>query len=50
MKSMAEEDGLSDSSFLRLLLKREAGHRAMLKVSANRSAGELVELAQEMHK
>lgn len=33
MQSMADEDGLSDSAFIRWLLKREARARAVAQVS-----------------
>lgn len=50
MKSMADEDGLSDSSFIRHLLKREANKRAVEKVSAFHRSGESTEAAQVLAK
>lgn len=50
LKSMSDEDGLSDSAFMRRLLKLEANKRALAKVSANSRVGESAEVAQEMHK
>lgn len=47
MKSMADEDGLSDSAFIRRLLKIEANKRALEKVSAGMREGESTEAAQE---
>ena len=46
MKSMADEDGLSDSAFIRRLLKIEANKRALEKVSAGMRDGESTEPAQ----
>ena len=46
MQSMADSDGLSDSAFMRRLLKLEAQHRAMAKVSANQAAEQMAEPAQ----
>lgn len=36
MQSMADEDGLSDSAFMRLLLRQAARKRAMAKLSEQR--------------
>ena len=46
MKSMADEDGLSDSSFIRHLIKMEARRRAFAKVSDERRLSEMEEPAQ----
>ena len=50
MQSMADEDGLSDSAFMRRLLKLEANTRAMNRVSAGIRPGESTEAAQDLHK
>ena len=46
MQSMADSDGLSDSAFIRRLLKLEAQKRAMERVSAIDRTGETAEPAQ----
>lgn len=46
MQSMADSDGLSDSAFMRRLLKLEAQRRAMEKVSASQEAEKTAEPAQ----
>lgn len=46
MKSMADEDGLSDSSFIRHLIKMEARRRALAQVSEERRLREMEEPAQ----
>lgn len=50
MKSMADEDGLSDSAFMRHLFRLEANKRALKKVSSESRAGESTEPAQVLHK
>lgn len=46
MQSMADSDGLSDSAFMRRLLKLEAQRRALEKVSASQEAEKTAEPAQ----
>ena len=46
MKAMADEDGLSDSAFMRRLLKLEAQRRAVAQVSARLLRDESAEPAQ----
>jgi len=46
MKSMADSDGLSDSAFMRRLLKLEAQRRAVAQVSARLLRDESAEPAQ----
>lgn len=46
LKHMADEDGLSDSAFIRRLLRLEANKRALEKVSSGARAGESTEVAQ----
>lgn len=46
MKHMADSDGLSDSAFMRRLLKLEAQKRAMQQLSANQAADDSAEPAQ----
>lgn len=46
MQSMADDDGLSDSAFIRRLLKLEAHKRAMAQVSTQARDGETTEPAQ----
>lgn len=50
MKSMADEDGLSDSSFIRHLIKMEARRRAFAKVSEERRLSGMEEPAQVLHR
>ncbi len=50
MQAMADEDGLSDSAFIRRLVKLEANKRALAQVSANQRHGEITEVAQVLHK
>lgn len=45
LQSMSDEDGLSDSAFMRLLLKKEARVRASAKVSEKNRLGETTEPA-----
>lgn len=49
MKSMADSDGLSDSAFMRRLLKLEAQKRAMAQVSDGERLDESAEPAQVVH-
>lgn len=49
LQSMSDEDGLSDSGFMRLLLKKEARRRAVEKVSAKQSQGGTAEPTQLVH-
>lgn len=49
MKSMADTDGLSDSAFMRRLLKLEAQKRAMAQVSDRQRFDESAEPAQVSH-
>ncbi len=46
MQSIADDDGLSDSAFMRGLLRLRIRERAIAKVSAQQSAGSTVEPAQ----
>ena len=46
MKAMADEDGLSDSAFIRRLLRIEARKRAIAQASAHLAADESAEPAQ----
>lgn len=46
MQHMADSDGLSDSAFIRCLIKREAQRRAMAKLSDNQAADDSAEPAQ----
>ncbi len=46
MQSMADTDGLSDSAFIRHLIKMEARRRAFAKVSDERRLSEMEEPAQ----
>lgn len=49
MQSMANEEGLSDSAFIRRLLKLEAHKRALAQVSADRLRDQSAEPAQVVH-
>lgn len=49
MQSMADDDGLSDSAFMRRLLKLEAQKRALAQVSDRARAGDSTEPAQVVH-
>lgn len=46
MQHMADNDGLSDSAFMRRLLKLEAKKRALVQVSERRGMDESTEPAQ----
>ena len=46
MQSMADNEGLSDSAFIRRLIKMEARRRAMAKVSEERDLDNTAEPAQ----
>lgn len=46
MQAMADEDGLSDSAFMRRLVKLEARRRALAKVSEERALDHTAEPAQ----
>ena len=46
MQSMADTDGLSDSAFIRHLIKLESRRRAFAKVSDERRLSEMEEPAQ----
>jgi negative regulator of replication initiation len=46
LQTMSDEDGLSDSAFMRRLLKMEARRRAMARVSAQHAAEQTAEPAQ----
>ncbi|MDD2711326.1 MAG: hypothetical protein PHU77_00260 [Simplicispira sp.] len=50
MQSMADSDGLSDSAFIRRLIKLEARRRAMAQVSERRRLDDMAEPAQVMHR
>lgn len=50
MKSMADEDGLSDSSFIRHLIRLEARRRALARVSEERRLSAMEEPAQVLHR
>ena len=43
LQSMSDDDGLSDSAFMRLLLKQEARRRALAQVSERSRIGETTE-------
>ena len=45
-RSMADSDGLSDSAFIRFLVKQEARRRAMAQVSEQREMDAMAEPAQ----
>lgn len=49
MRSMADCDGLSDSAFMRRLLKVEAQRRAVEQVSASAAMDAMAEPAQVVH-
>ena len=49
LQAMSDADGLSDSSFIRRLLKLEAHKRAVAQVSAERQRDERAEPAQVVH-
>ena len=49
MQSMADQDGLSDSAFMRHLIKLEARRRAMARVSEERRLSAMEEPAQVLH-
>ena len=46
MQHMADSDGLSDSAFIRHLIKREAQSRVMAQLSAKQTADTSAEPAQ----
>ena len=46
MQAMADSDGLSDSAFIRRLVKLEARRRALAKVSEERALDHTAEPAQ----
>ena len=46
MQSMADNEGLSDSAFIRRLIKMEARRRALAKVSEERDLDNTAEPAQ----
>ena len=46
MQAMADSDGLSDSAFIRRLIKMEARRRAMARVSEERDLDNTAEPAQ----
>lgn len=46
MKSMSDDDGLSDSAFMRRLFKLEARRRALAQVSSQASFDDMAEPAQ----
>lgn len=48
-QSMADDDGLSDSAFIRFLIKQEAKKRALAQVSDRDRAGDSTEPAQVVH-
>lgn len=49
MKAMADSDGLSDSAFIRHLIKQEARRRALAQVLEERRLREMEEPAQVLH-
>lgn len=49
LQSMSDEDGLSDSAFMRRLLKKEARERAMAQVSDRQRFEESTQPAQVLH-
>lgn len=49
MQSMADDDGLSDSAFMRRLLKLEAQKRALAQVSDRNRSGDTSEAAHVVH-
>ena len=49
MKSMSDSDGLSDSAFMRRLLRLEAERRALAQVSEERRLASSAEPAQVLH-
>lgn len=49
MQSMADSDGLSDSAFMRRLLKLEAQKRALAQVSDRIRPGDTTEPAHVLH-
>jgi hypothetical protein len=50
MQSMADSEGMSDSAFIRRLLKLEAQKRAMERFCAQQRHGETTEPAQVLSK
>jgi hypothetical protein len=46
LQSMSDDDGLSDSAFMRLLLKQEARRRALALVSDRNRSGDSTEPTQ----
>jgi hypothetical protein len=50
MQSMADSEGMSDSAFIRRLLKLEAQKRAMERFCAQQRPGETTEPAQVLSK
>lgn len=49
LQAMSDDDGLSDSAFMRRLLKQEARVRALAQVSDRSRLGESTEPAQVSH-
>lgn len=49
LQSMSDEDGLSDSAFMRRLLKKEARERAIAQVSDRQRFEESTQPAQVLH-
>ena len=49
LKAMADSDGLSDSAFIRHLLKQEARRRALAQLLEERRLREMEEPAQVLH-
>lgn len=49
LQAMADDDGLSDSGFMRLLLKKEARRRAMEQLSERRGFEETAEPAHVLN-
>ena len=49
MKAMADSDGLSDSAFIRHLIKQEARRRALAQLLEERRLREMEEPAQVLH-
>lgn len=48
-QSMADDDGLSDSAFIRYLIKQEAKKRAIAKLSEEQRLRAMEEPAQVVH-
>ena len=49
LKAMADSDGLSDSAFIRHLIKQEARRRALAQLLEERRLREMEEPAQVLH-